>query len=85
MLYLIAAIVVCWIVGGLLLSKAGDLKPMQQLRTAEAAMETGATADEKRSAAREVLELIEQNELAGVIVDDARKAAEKVLRAWPGS
>ena len=80
--FLVATIVVCWIVGYFLLRNAGNLSPLQEMRQQQKIMETADTGDARRAAARQVLELIERYDLAGVLVDDAREAAEIQLRGW---
>lgn len=81
MLYLIVAIVCCWIVAFLLLRASGHSKPMLRLKDAVTRMENAPNAGDRTLAAKEVVAIIDKYELAGVVADDARKDAEAVIRA----
>jgi hypothetical protein len=81
MLYLIIAIVCCWIVAVLLLRASGNSKPMLRLKEAKERMDNAPNAGDRTLAAKEVVAIIEQYELAGVVADDALRDAEAVIRA----
>jgi len=53
--------------------------PMEEMRAAEAQMKSAVDFEEKRAAARRVLDIIDRYEMAGIVVDDAYKAAKAIL------
>ena len=59
MIFMIVTIVICWIVGVLLLKRAGYLAPMQELMAAQKISRSAPTAAERRAAAQRILDLIE--------------------------
>lgn len=79
--YLATFIVICWVFAYIFLRGEGGSKTLREMREAQADMESAPSREERRAAARRVIEAIERDDLAGVVVDDARKAAELVLRS----
>lgn len=80
MAFLFSLVFVCWFFTWFFLFRKKSRRTLQNLQDAEQAMNRAGTRDEKRAAARRVLAIIDDEDLAGVIVDDARAAAERVLR-----
>ena len=78
MLYFASLIVFCWIVGVWLLRGSGKGR-LDELRETQAEMDAAGDIDDKRDAARRILEIIDRDELAGIVVDDAKHAAEAIL------
>ncbi len=79
MAYLFALILLCWFLAWFFLfRKRRDT--LQNMFDAQAAMESAQSPEEKKAAAKQVLAIIDEEELAGVVVDDARASAVKVLR-----
>lgn len=78
--YLFALIFICWFFAWFFLFRKPKVGILGRLREAEAAMQQAQSPEARRAAAKRVLDIIEDEDLAGVIVDDARAAAEKILR-----
>lgn len=78
--YLATFIVICWLFAYIFLRGPGGSKTLKEMREAEAEMEAATEREQRRAAAKRVIEIIERDDLTGIVVDDARKAAEKALR-----
>jgi len=78
--FLFALIFVCWFLAWFFLFRKKPKGILDDMREAEQAMKLATSLEDRRAAAKRVIAIIEEDDLAGVIVDDARAAAEKVLR-----
>lgn len=78
--FLFALIFLCWFLTWFFLFRRKPKGILDDLREAEQAMKNASTSEDRVAAAKRVLEIIEEDELTGVVVDDARAEAEKVLR-----
>ena len=79
--YLVTFIIICWLFAYLFLRGPGGSKTLKEMREAEAEMKAATTREDRRAAARRILDVIERDDLTGIVVDDARKAAELTLRS----
>lgn len=80
MAYLFALILICWFLTWFFIFRGKSRDTLEDLYEAQAAMNNAQTPEERYEAAKVVLEIIEEDSLAGIVVDDARDAAQKVLR-----
>jgi cbb3-type cytochrome oxidase subunit 3 len=78
--FLFALIFLCWFLTWFFLFRRKPKGILDDLREAEQAMKNASTSEDRVAAAKRVLDIIEEDELTGVVVDDARAEAEKVLR-----
>ncbi len=78
--FLFALVFVCWFLTWFFLFRRKPKGILDDMREAEQAMKLATSAEDRRAAAKRVSAIIEEDDLAGVVVDDARAAAEKVLR-----
>ena len=81
MFYLFVLIIICWILSFYFLRGGGGKKTLQRMREAHQEMEAATTHPDRQAAAKRVIAIIEQEHLAGIVVEDARKDAEAVLKA----
>ncbi len=78
--FLFALIFLCWFLTWFFLFRRKPKGILDDLREAEQAMKNASTSEDRVAAAKRVLDIIEEDELTGVVVDDARAEAQKVLR-----
>lgn len=78
--FLFALIFLCWFLTWFFLFRRKPKGILDDLREAEQAMKNASTSEDRVAAEKRVLDIIEEDELTGVVVDDARAEAEKVLR-----